>query len=81
MTACNVHSCWTHRRLELGRREANLANPQENDFAHCLVSFSFLPEDEHLTETQCKGITKASILHNVNDLAPAEAALPLDKPA
>lgn len=67
--------------LSLAGGEASLANPKENDIAHCLVTFSLLPEDEHLTETQCKGITKASILHDVNDLARAEAALLLDKPA
>ena len=37
-----------------------------------------LPEKELLA---CKSITKASILHNVNDLAPAKSALPFCKAA
>ena len=74
-----------HKRVELGRDwEADLANPMKHDMAlivFCLVSFGILPENELLTEAQCKGITKACILHDVNDLAPAEAALPFHKTA
>ena len=43
--------------------------------------FRLSPENELLTESQCKGITEASILHNVDDPAPAEGLLPLHKPA
>ena len=45
----------------------------------CHVLCRLSPENELLTEAQCKGIAKASILHNVDDLAPAETALPLHK--
>lgn len=39
------------------------------------------PENELLTEPQGEGVTETSILHNVDDPAPAEAVLPLHRPA
>ena len=88
MTACCFHTEVLDAQNCLSwveASEATSANSKENDmetmvFDAC-ASFSLLPENELLTEAQCKGITKASILHDVNDLAPAEAALPLHKPA
>ena len=64
--------------------EADLADPMKHDMefiVFCLESFGILPENELLTEAQCKSITEACILHYVNNLAPAEAALPFHKPA
>jgi len=40
-----------------------------------------LPENELFAQTQCKAITKTSVLYNVYNLSPAEGALKHNKMA